>query len=65
MSESHPRREVIGNGQDASEGVDFELVEGFVDGGFEEGFELVHAVFDLGGRFGVVGVGVVVVCVSD
>ena len=58
MSQSHPIGETVRHGQDVAQEVDLELVKGLVDGGFEEGFELVDAVLDFGAGVGVGGEGV-------
>lgn len=61
VSQAHIRRHILWHGKDVAQDVDFELVEVLVDGRLEERLELVHAVFYLCARVGVVrGAGAVV-----
>lgn len=56
MTQSHPRREIIRDRQDVSQSVYLKLIERFIDGGFQQRLELMHAVFDLSARLGVFAV---------
>ncbi len=58
MTQAHPRCKVIRDRQDISQSVYLKLIERFINGGFQQRLELMHAVFDLSARLGVFAIAI-------
>ena len=60
MRQPYPRRQIVRHRQDIPQSVDLEFVEQLVHSGFQECFELVHTVLNLGACFGKIDVPIAV-----
>lgn len=65
MFELHPRKQILGDGEDVSQHVDLEFIKRFVDIGFKKSLQLVQSILDLKFRFRVDDVSILVGLMND